>query len=80
MQSELLRIWEQTKKTALFITHQIDEAVFLADRVIVLSRGPGSTVAADIPIGLARPRNERTKAEPEFLARVHEIRNIILGE
>jgi NitT/TauT family transport system ATP-binding protein len=79
MQSELLRIWEQTKKTALFITHQIDEAVFLADRVIVLSKGPGSTVSADIEIDLARPRSEATKSEPAFLAKVQQIRNLILG-
>ncbi|MBP1154110.1 MULTISPECIES: ABC transporter ATP-binding protein [unclassified Paenibacillus] len=81
MQTELLRIWQETKKTALFITHQIDEAVFLADRVIVLSKGPGSVVSADMEIRLPRPRTEGTKKEPEFLAMVAEIREIIrLGE
>ncbi|GGG06541.1 ABC transporter ATP-binding protein [Paenibacillus abyssi] len=80
MQNELLRIWQETKKTAMFITHQIDEAVFLADRVIVLSKGPGSVVAADLEIKLPRPRNEATKADPEFLAKVAEIRELILNE
>ncbi|MCY9666819.1 ABC transporter ATP-binding protein [Paenibacillus alginolyticus] len=79
MQKELLRIWQETKKTALFITHQIDEAVFLADRVIVLSKGPGSMVSADIEIRLPRPRTEATKTESEFLSKVAEIRDIILG-
>jgi NitT/TauT family transport system ATP-binding protein len=79
MQKELLRIWQETKKKALFITHQIDEAVFLADRVIVLSKGPGSVVSADIEIHLPRPRTEATKTEPEFLSKVAEIRDIILG-
>jgi NitT/TauT family transport system ATP-binding protein len=77
MQNELLRIWQETKKTALFITHQIDEAVFLADRVIVLSKGPGSVVSADMEIRLPRPRTEAMKSEPEFLSKVSEIREII---
>jgi NitT/TauT family transport system ATP-binding protein len=80
MQNELLRIWEETKKTALFITHQIDEAVFLADRVIVLSKGPGSIVSADIKINLPRPRNDASKTEPEFLALVGMIRDLIQKE
>ena len=41
MQTELLRIWEQGRKTVLFVTHQIDEAVFLSDRVLVFARRPG---------------------------------------
>ncbi|MDF9839755.1 MULTISPECIES: ABC transporter ATP-binding protein [unclassified Paenibacillus] len=78
MQNELLRIWQETRKTAMFITHQIDEAVFLADRVIVLSKGPGSVVSADIEINLPRPRNEASKADPEFLSKVAQIRQLIL--
>ena len=53
----LLRIWAETGTTVLFVTHDIDEAVYLSDRVIVLSQGP-SVVVADLPIGLDRPRDQ----------------------
>ncbi len=56
LQEELTRIWEARHPTILFVTHDVDEAVFLSDRVIVLSKSPG-TVRAEIPISLARPRS-----------------------
>ena len=63
MQDELLRIWSQARKTVLFITHQIDEAIYLADRVVVFSGRPGKvkdSIAIDIerprPIGIKRQR------------------------
>ncbi len=55
MGDELLKIWEQNKKTALFVTHSIDEAIFLGDIVVIMSKGPGRIVET-IPIELARPR------------------------
>ncbi|WP_039656811.1 ABC transporter ATP-binding protein [Clostridium tyrobutyricum] len=55
MQEELLKIWEKTSKTIVFITHSIDEAVFLADRVVVLSSNPGA-VKEIIDVNLPRPR------------------------
>jgi NitT/TauT family transport system ATP-binding protein len=60
MQLEVTRIWHETKKTVLFVTHQIDEAVFLSDRVITLSARPGK-VRADTRIELLRPRDIRIK-------------------
>jgi NitT/TauT family transport system ATP-binding protein len=66
MSSELLRIWEQERKTVLFVTHSIDESVYLADRVVVLSGCPGC-VREIIPVQLARPRNLEIKDEPEFV-------------
>lgn len=72
MQEELLRIWARRHKTVLFVTHQIDEAAYLADRVIVLSSRPGS-VRADIPIDIERPRTLEMKRTPEFVAVVDRI-------
>ena len=66
MQQELLRIWSETGKTAVFITHDIVEAVYLADRVIVFTARPGKVkqvVRVDIP----RPRDLRVKRDPHFL-------------
>jgi NitT/TauT family transport system ATP-binding protein len=57
----------------MFVTHQIDEAIFLGDRVIVLSHGPGSTVAKVITVDFPRPRTEDLKRSPEFLAVVDDI-------
>ena len=67
MQQELTRIWGETRKTAIFITHDIAEAVYLADRVIVLTARPGR-VKLDMKIDLPRPRDLRLKREVEFVA------------
>jgi NitT/TauT family transport system ATP-binding protein len=76
MQAELLRIWSTSRKTVLFITHQIDEAIFLSDRVIVMSARPGRIIA-DIAIELPRPRELRVKRTPEFVAYEEQIWNLI---
>jgi NitT/TauT family transport system ATP-binding protein len=76
MQAELLRIWQQTRKTAIFITHQIDEAIYLSDRVVVFGARPG-TVRASIPIELSRPRELRIKRQPEFLDYADQISALI---
>ena len=64
LQDELLSLWARTKLTIIFVTHSIEEAIFLADRVIVMSPSPGRIVA-DITIDLARPRDA---AAPDFNA------------
>jgi|HubBroStandDraft_6_1064221.scaffolds.fasta_scaffold210648_2 NitT/TauT family transport system ATP-binding protein len=56
LQTELLTLWEATGLTVLFVTHAIEEAILLADRVIVMSPGPGR-ISADVPIQLTRPRD-----------------------
>ena len=65
MNLELLRIWEDRRKTILFVTHSIAEAVFLADRVLVLSPRPGR-LAMDLAIDLPRPRSNALRADVRF--------------
>lgn len=79
MQAELLRIWQKARKTVLFITHQIDEAIYLSDRVVVMSARPGR-VLADIRIDLPRPRELQIKRTPEFLAYSGQIWELISGQ
>ncbi len=67
MQELLLGIWERDRKTVLFVTHDIEEAIFLASRVLVMSARPGR-IKAEIPVDLAHPRGYRLKTEPEFTA------------
>jgi NitT/TauT family transport system ATP-binding protein len=79
MQAELLRIWNEQQKTVLFITHQIDEAVYLSDRVIVMSARPGRIIA-DIPIEIGRPRDLAIKRSPQFHEYVDQIWELIEGQ
>ncbi len=76
MQQELLKVWSSRKKTVIFITHQIDEAVYLADRVIVFSARPAA-IKADIPVRIPRPRDLSVKRTPHFLEYVGEIWKLI---
>jgi NitT/TauT family transport system ATP-binding protein len=73
MQAELLRIWTEMQKSVMFVTHQIDEAIFLADRVVVLSRGPATTVTKIVDVPFGRPRPESVKRTPEFVGIVDDI-------
>ena len=79
MQAELLKIWAKARKTVLFITHQINEAVYLADRVAVMSARPGRLKAVfDIPFG--RPRTLALKRDPKFLEIEDRIWHLIEEE
>ena len=73
MQEEILRIWEQEKRTVLFVTNNIEEAVYLADRIIVLSNCP-THVKAEYVIDMPRPRNY---VDPEFLRLRSEITGLL---
>jgi NitT/TauT family transport system ATP-binding protein len=66
MQAELLKIWSEARKTVVFITHQINEAVYLADRVVVMSPRPGR-IKDVFKIPFARPRDLSLKRDPQFL-------------
>jgi NitT/TauT family transport system ATP-binding protein len=70
---ELLRVWEQYKKTVVFVTHDVAEAVFLADKVVVLTPRPGR-VSRVMPIELSRPRTVATKSSTAFANYTYEIR------
>jgi NitT/TauT family transport system ATP-binding protein len=76
MQNELLALWEQTIKTVLMVTHQIDEAVLLSDRVIVFSARPAQ-VLEDIRISLPRPRTPETRNNARFDELMNRIWNLI---
>jgi NitT/TauT family transport system ATP-binding protein len=73
MNLELQRIWAETRKTVLFITHSIPEAVFLADRVLVMTERPGD-IAAIYPVALPRPRSLAMMGDPAFVALTQQIR------
>jgi NitT/TauT family transport system ATP-binding protein len=79
MDLELQRIWNATKKTILFVTHSISEAVLLSDRVLVMTERPGS-VAAIYDIALPRPRSFQDMGTPEFVALAQSIRAHFLAQ
>jgi len=67
LQDELLRIWERHQKTVIFVTHSIEEAIYLADRIIVLSPRP-MRIEQELRVDFPRPRTEAIKAHPDFIA------------
>ena len=75
---DMLNIWKKTNKTILFVTHNIQEAVFLSDRVVVLSPHPGR-VSAVVDIDIPRPRNLDSKDSPEFSHLVTKVRHSFEG-
>ncbi|MBI3078374.1 MAG: ABC transporter ATP-binding protein [Deltaproteobacteria bacterium] len=76
MNLEVQRIWSQQRKTVLFITHSIPEAVFLGDRVVVMTPRPGR-IAGIFPIDLPRPRSPRIREDPAFVTYVSKIRDAL---
>ncbi len=79
MQEELTRIWERTGKTIVFVTHDIEEAVYLGDRVAVLTARP-ARIKQEIPIALPRPRAITVKKSVEYLEYRNAIWDLIRGE
>ncbi|MDI9612586.1 MAG: ABC transporter ATP-binding protein [Acidobacteriota bacterium] len=79
LQQELLRIWQQTEATVLFVTHSISEAVFLSDRVVVMGPRPGK-IRGVARIGLPRPRKREILTSPEFMGYERHIRELVWDE
>ena len=79
LQSELLHTWERDMKTCFFITHDVDEAIILAQKVIVMSARPGR-VKAVIDIDIPYPRDQETKMSPRFLELKNEIWSLVYQE
>ncbi|WP_299809596.1 ABC transporter ATP-binding protein [uncultured Roseibium sp.] len=74
---ELLRLWQASPKTVLFITHSIPEAALLADRVLVLSERPGRVIA-DLPVPTSRPRDETSLGTPEMQDYAAHLRSLLI--
>jgi NitT/TauT family transport system ATP-binding protein len=79
LQEELLRIWERDRKTVIFVTHSIEEALFLGDRIAVMSARPGR-IETIIDVPFARPRTEAMRDEPEFRSLRRDIWQRLKGE
>jgi NitT/TauT family transport system ATP-binding protein len=73
---ELLRIWEQSGSTVIFVTHSISEAVFLSTRVVVMSARPGRIVGI-VDVDLPQPRTSETREEPRFAELIREVRRLL---
>jgi NitT/TauT family transport system ATP-binding protein len=73
LQDELLQIWQQQRTTVIFVTHSIEEAVILADRIVVFSAQPGR-ITATVPVALNRPRDPET---PAFIALAKQLRGML---
>lgn len=74
MQQLLLKVWDETASTILFVTHDVEEAIYLADRVFIMSAHPG-TIVEDVQVPFDRPRRLELKQRNEF----HELQNYVLG-
>lgn len=75
LQIDLLRLWSKQKMTVLFVTHSISEAIFLSDRIVVMSPRPGE-IEEIIKIDLPRPRRLSVRETPEFLKYNHQVTNV----
>ena len=76
MQQEMVRIWDHARKTCLLVTHSIDEAITLSDRILVMTRRPG-TIKADLVVNMPRPRLED---DPQVIALKRRIKELIIDE
>ena len=79
LQGELLRIWQEAQCTVLFVTHSISEAVYLSDRVVMMSRRPGRIIA-DVRVDLPRPRTRELLLSDEFRDYDRQLKKLVWNE
>jgi len=79
MGDELLHIWQARRKTVLMVTHSISEAIYLSDKVLVLSPRPGK-IELELTVGLPRPRTPEMRYLPEFSDLAHKLRDSLREE
>jgi ABC-type nitrate/sulfonate/bicarbonate transport system ATPase subunit len=79
MQQWLLEVWDELDRTVLFVTHDVDEAIFVSDRVLVMSPRPGR-VAAEVDVPLERPRHLEMLTAPAFMERKRRILGLLYGQ
>ena len=78
LQLQLLGIWEASQRTVVMVTHDVDEAILLSDRVLVMSKSPESTIIADINVDLPRPRHDASE-DPAVETKTAELRKEMLN-
>ena len=79
MQRWLLEVWSELDRTVLFVSHDVDEAIFLADRVVVMTPRPGR-IEAEIPVTIVRPRGLETLTSPEFVTLKRRVLELLYRE
>ena len=80
LQDEIIRIWEEDKRTVVMITNDVDEAALMADRIVPLTPGPAATLAADFPVTLERPRDRATlNFNPDFKTLRNKVSGFLLN-
>jgi ABC-type nitrate/sulfonate/bicarbonate transport system ATPase subunit len=79
MQQWLLEVWDELDRTVLFVTHDVDEAIFLADRVLVMSPRPGR-IAAEVDVSIPRPRRLEALTSPAFTALKRRLLDLLYGQ
>jgi NitT/TauT family transport system ATP-binding protein len=79
LQDELLRLWEAHKRTVIFVTHSLEEALLLSDRIILMSAQPG-TLLRDYTVPFPRPRDAALRTSPQFASLLADIWELLRGE
>jgi nitrate/nitrite transport system ATP-binding protein len=76
LQDELMALWERTRRTVIMVTHDVDEALLLADRIVLMTNGPAATIGRILPVAFPRPRSrEALLAQPDYFW----LRDAVLG-